>query len=140
MCCPLLNHSTLIEVEQKICSNDLLLYLNFRARSKLSLVQALMAIAGICLDQVHVFESVTPGCLRVSVFACTILFMSNGGCCGGFAFREKTIDNVLPVSKATNHASAHVLIVFRFMFSECAAPLGDSTMMYKLVSSANKQI
>ena len=101
-----------------------------------------MVIAGICLDQVHVFESVKPSCLRVSDFVCTIFFMRNGGCCGGFAFREKTID-VLPVSSATNHASVHVLIVFRSMFSECAAPLaclGDSTMTYKLVSSANKRI
>ena len=53
---------------------------------------------------------------------------------------KKIIDNVLPVIKAANHASAQVLIVFRSMFNECAAPLGDSTMMYKLVSSANKQI
>ena len=78
-----------------------------------------------------------PRCLCVSV--CTILFMTNGGCCGGFAFREKSIDTFLPVLKATNHASAKVLIVFRSMFSKCAAPLGDSTMVYKLVSSANKR-
>ena len=57
-----------------------------------------------------------------------------------FAFRQKIIDNVLPVLKATNHASAQVLIVFISMFSECAAPLEDSTTMYKLVSSANKRI
>ena len=88
----------------------------------------------------HVFESVKPRCLCVSVSVSTILFMSNGGCCGGFAFREKIIDNVLPVLKATNHASSQVLIVFRSMFSECAAPLGDSTIMYKLVSSANNRI
>ena len=36
--------------------------------------------------------------------------------------------------------SAQVLIVFRSMFSECAAPLGDSTTMYKLVLSVNKRI
>ena len=88
----------------------------------------------------HVFESVNPRCLCVSVSVSTILFMSNGGCCGGFAFRENIIDNVLPALKATNHASAQVLIVFRSMFSECAAPLEDSTTMYKLVSSANKRI
>ena len=75
----------------------------------------------------------------MSVSVITILFMSNGGCCEGLAFCEKIIDNVLPVLKATNHASAQVLIVFRYMFSECAAPLGDSTMMYKLVSLANKR-
>ena len=33
----------------------------------------------------------------MSVSDSTILFMSNGGCCGGFAFREKIIDNVLAV-------------------------------------------
>ena len=88
----------------------------------------------------HVFKSVKPRCMCVSVSVSMILFMSNGGCCGGFAFREKIIHNVLPVLKATNHASAQVLIVFRSMFSECAAPLGDSTMMYLLVSSANKRI
>ena len=56
---------------------------------------------------------------------------------GLFAFREKIIDNILPVLKATNPASAQVLLVLRSMFSECAAPLGDSTMMFKLVSSMN---
>ena len=66
--------------------------------------------------------------------------MGNGGCCGGFAFREKIIDNDALVLKATNHASAQVLIIFKSMFSECAAPLGDSTIRYKLISSANKQI
>ena len=76
----------------------------------------------------------------MSVSVSMILFMSYGGCCGGSAFREKIIDNVLPALKATNHASFQVLIVFRSMFSECAAPLGDSTTMYKLVSSANKRI
>ena len=76
----------------------------------------------------------------MSVSVSTILFMSNGGCCGGSAFCEKIIDNVLPALKATNHASSKVLIVFRSMFSECVAPLGDSTTMYKLVSSANKRI
>ena len=85
----------------------------------------------------HVFESVKPRCLCVSVSVSTILFKSIGGCCGGFAFREKIIDNVLSALKATRHASAQVPIVFRSMFSEWAAPLGDSTMMYKLVSSAN---
>ena len=88
----------------------------------------------------HVFESVKPRCLCVSVSVSMILFMCNGGCCGGFAFCENIIDNVLPALKATNHASAQVLIVFRSMFNECAAPLGDSTTMYKLVSSANKRI
>ena len=58
--------------------------------------------------------------------------MSNGWWYGGFAFREKVIDNVLPTN--------HVLIVFRSMFSEHAAALGDSTKMFKLISSENKQI
>ena len=30
----------------------------------------------------------------MSVSVSTILFMSNGGYCGGFAFREMIIDNV----------------------------------------------
>ena len=71
----------------------------------------------------------------VSVSVSMMLLMSNGG---WFAFCEKSIDNVLPVLKATNHASAQVLIVLRSMFSECAALLGDSTLIYKLVSLANK--
>ena len=86
----------------------------------------------------HVFESVKPRCLCVSVS--TILFMSNGGCCEGFASSEKIIDNVLSVLKAPNHASAQVFIVFRSVLIDCATTLGDSTMMYKLVSSANNRI
>ena len=57
---------------------------------------------------------------------------------GAVAFREMIIDNVLSVLKAANHESDQVLIVIRSMFSECAALLGDSSMMYKLVSAANK--
>ena len=74
----------------------------------------------------------------MSVSVSMMLFMSNGGCYGGFAFCEKSIDNALPILNATNHASAQVLIVFISMFIECKAPLGDSTMIYKLVSSVNK--
>ena len=87
----------------------------------------------------HVFESVKPRCLCVSVSGhFCIVFMSDAGCCGGFVFREMIIDNIFPVLKENSHASVQVLIVFRSMFSEYVAPLGDSTMMYNLVSLANK--
>ena len=79
----------------------------------------------------HVFENVKPRCLCVSVSGSRKLFISNGGCCGAFASRENIMDTVFTVFKATNHASAQVLIGFRSMFSECAAPLGYSTMMFK---------
>ena len=69
-----------------------------------------------------------------------ILFMSNVGCCVGFVFRERIIDNVLSVLKETCNKSVQVFILFRSMFSECAVPIGDSTMMYKLVSLANQGI
>ena len=58
----------------------------------------------------RVFESVKPRCLCVSVSVSMILFMSNGGCCGGFVFRENIIDNVLPALKATNHE-----LLFQFL-------------------------
>ena len=45
-------------------------------------------------------------CLCVSVSVGTILFMNYVGCIRGFAFREKIIDNVLPVLKATKIVSA----------------------------------
>ena len=61
----------------------------------------------------HVFESVSPRCLCVSVSVSMVLFMSNGGRCGWCNFRENIIDSVFPVLKATNHASAQVLIEFK---------------------------
>ena len=79
----------------------------------------------------HALENVKPRCFCVSVSGSRKLFISNGGCCGGFASRENIMDTVLPVFKATNHTSAQVLIGLRSMFSECAAPLGYYYMMYK---------
>ena len=40
----------------------------------------------------------------MSVSVSTILLRSNNGCCGGFAFCEKIIDNVLTSIKRTKHA------------------------------------
>ena len=96
-----------------IFSKDFLLTLNLSVRSRLSRAQAFVVIVCICSDQVHVFESVSPRCLCVSVSVSMVLFMSNGGWCGRCNFRENIINSVFPVLKATNHASAQVLIEFK---------------------------
>ena len=41
----------------------------------------------------------------MSVSVSMVLFMSNDWWCGGSDLRENIINNVFPVSKATNHAS-----------------------------------
>ena len=96
-----------------IFSKDFLLTLNLSVRSRLSHVQAFVVIVCICSDQVHVFESVISRCLCVSVSVSMVLFMSNGGWCGRCNFQENIMDSVFPVLKATNHASAQVLIEFK---------------------------
>ena len=58
----------------------------------------------------HVFESVSPRCLCMSVSVSMVLFMSNGGWCERCYLRENIMDSVFPVLKATNHASAQVLM------------------------------
>ena len=50
------------------------------------------------------------------------------------------MDSVLPVLRVTNHASAQVLMEFKSTLRWLAAPFGESTMMCKLVSSANSHI
>ena len=40
----------------------------------------------------------------------------------------------------TSHSLAHLAIVSKSMFSNCAVTFGCSTMRYKLVSSAKSQI
>ena len=96
-----------------IFSKDFLLTLNLSVRSRLSRAQAFVVIVCICPDQVHVFESVSPRCLCVSVSVSMVLFMSNGGWCGRCNFRENIMDSVFPVLKATNYASAQLLIEFK---------------------------
>ena len=60
-----------------IISKDFLLTLNLRSR--FSRVQAFVVIVCICSDQVHLFESVSPRCLCVSVTVSMVLLMSSGG-------------------------------------------------------------
>ena len=69
-------------------------FLNLSVRSRLSRAQAFVDVVCICSDQVHVFESVSPRCVWVSVSVSMVLFMSNGGWCGRSDSRENIIDNV----------------------------------------------
>ena len=77
-----------------------MLILNLSVLIRLSCVQAFVDIVCICSDQVHVFESVSPRCLWVSVSVSMVLFMSNGGgWCGWSDLRENTINNVFLYKK-----------------------------------------
>ena len=69
-------------------------------RSRFRRGQAFVVIVCRCSDQVHVFESVSPRCLYVSVSVSMVLFMSSGGWCGRYNLRENILDNVFPVFKA----------------------------------------
>ena len=53
--------------EMYIFSKDFLLILNLSVRSRFRRAQAFVDIVCICSDRVHVFESVSPRCLCVSV-------------------------------------------------------------------------
>ena len=81
-------------------------------RSRLSHAQAFVVIVCICSDQVHVFESVSPKCLCVSVSVSMVLFMSNVGWCGRCSLCENIID-IFPILKATSYAFAQVLMEFK---------------------------
>ena len=77
--------------EMYIFSKDFVLILNVGVRSGLSRVKAFEDIFCICSDQVHVFNTVIP----TGAYGCpSLLFMSNGACCGGSYLQENIIDNV----------------------------------------------
>ena len=67
-----------------------------------------------------------------------VLFMKRGGCWTAFSLREMTIDRILFALNKTNQSFAHLEIVCKSTFR--TACYGRSTMIYKLVSSANDRI
>ena len=123
-----------------ICSNDFLLTLNFSVRMRFNRAQAFDAISWIWLDHVHDFDKMRPRCLWLSVSGSIMLFMNNGGCCGGSSLRDSTIEKVFRSWKLTNQFAAQVLMVSRSVLIRFAAIWADSTIMYRLVSSANNRI
>ena len=123
-----------------ICSDDFLLTLNFSVRMRFSRTQAFDAISWIWLDHVHDFDKMRPRCLWLSVSGSIMLFMNNGGCCGGSSLRDRTIEKVFRSWKLTNQFVAQVLMVSRSVLIRFAAIWADSTIMYRLVSSANNRI
>ena len=68
------------------------------------------------------------------------LFINSGGLIGLLTFLDMTIDKVFAALKFTNQKSAQSLILCKSPLSIVAAVFGVSTTMYKLVSSAKKQI
>ena len=121
-------------------SNDFLLTLNFSVRMRFNRTQAFDAISWIWLDHVHDFDKMRPRCLWLSVSGSIMLFMNNGGCCGGSSLRDSTIGKVFRSWKLTNQFTAQVLMVSRSVLIRFTAIWADSTIMYRLVSSANNRI
>ena len=66
--------------------------------------------------------------------------MEIDGWIGTLTFRDIRRDSLLEGLNATSHSLAHLAIVSRSMFSNCAVSSGCSTIRYKLVSSAKSQI
>ena len=79
-------------------------------------------------------------CLWVCATEVTVLFIVNGGCTGGSAFLDIIIETVLPAWKLTSHASAQLPMVLKSALRMAADVSGESTTIYKLLSSANRRI
>ena len=80
-------------------------------------------------------ENVSPKCY-VTLYL-IITFLQSGGCWTGLRFRDMSIESVLEALKSTSHAVAQVVMYLRSLFSYRAAEFSVSTMIYKLMSSAN---
>ena len=66
--------------------------------------------------------------------------MNSGGCCGVFAFLEIVIETVLLALKVTSQLFAQLVLAHKSEFKKFAAVGGESTSIYKLVSSENSRI
>ena len=67
----------------------------YNVRKKFAFFQRFSAVHKLCPDQVHVFESVNPMCLMMSLSVSIVLFMRNGECCWGSDLLENSINNAL---------------------------------------------
>ena len=70
----------------------------------------------------------------------TWLFIIIGGLNGLLIFRENSRDSDFAGLKRTSHFLAHWLIFSMSELSNCAASVGSSTIIKRLVSSAKRRI
>ena len=81
-----------------------------------------------------------PKCLwDLTSWICTFCIKS-GGCCQVFNFRGSKSASVLDGLKITSHVEAHRVILPKSEFKQEAALGGLSTMIKRLVSSANNRM
>ena len=66
-----------------------------------------------------------------------VLFINRGGCCGGCSFGVRIIEKDFFAWKLTSQSAAQSWILIRSALTKFAEVCGDSTIMYRLVSSAN---
>ena len=123
-----------------IFSSDFLLTLNLRTLKILSLVQTLFDMLLACSVHVHVLEKVRLRCLWLVVSSMIVTFIKREGFWTGFNLRDNSIDKVLLRLNVTSQELAYLEIVCKSALRTLVACSGMPSIMYKLVSSANKRI
>ena len=123
-----------------IFSSAVLFILNLRALIRLSLVHAVSVILLICSVHVHEFEKLRPRCLCFEVSVSMISFILSGGCVTGLSFLDIRRNAVFVGLKSTNHEVACLFIVSNSILRLRAADCGFSTILYRLMSSAERRI
>ena len=125
-----------------IISNDFLFRWNLSVLIIWIRCHAFDVIKCICLCQLPLLSNVIPKCLWLSTLVSVSLFMIRGWWTGllNLRLREKSIDSVFLRLNKTSHLSAHEDIFARSWLRVFDALSGESTIIYRLVSSAKRRI
>ena len=126
--------------EKYIVWRDFLSNLNFSFRITFIRAHAFVLICSRCSCHVQSLEKIIPKCLwDVTSFIC-FWSIKTGGWCGSLTFLEKSIYSDFPGLNVTSHCFAQRFTFSRSELCCSAACMGSSTIMYRLVSSANSLI
>ena len=120
-------------------SRDFPLTLNFRTRRRFKRKQGFSEIFRTWSSQLHVFESVSPKCLCIEDSCIIVLFEKRGGWYTEFYFLESVIAMIFAWIW-TSQSTAQSDIVGRSSFRILAAWSRHSTMIYRLMSFANRRV
>ena len=106
----------------------------------LILCHAFVLICARCSCHVQSFVNVSPNCVCTATSDMTWLFIIIGGWNGLLIFQENSRDSDFAGLKRTSHFFAHKSIFSMSELSNCAASVGSSKIIKRLVSSAKRRM
>ena len=121
-----------------IISRDFLTSLNLSLRIVLIGPHALSVMYFMWLCHVQSAEKITPRCLRDSTSTICWFSTKRGECKGLFSLRENISDSVFIGLNSTNQVATQCGSSSKLVLRQAAAITGFSTIIERLVSSANK--